>query len=45
MGNKCHFAHGDQELRNPNDPIPSELIELAQKQPQFQKPPYYQGQY
>lgn len=22
MGTKCHFAHGQEDLRTPNDPLP-----------------------
>lgn len=31
MGDKCHFAHGDAELRDPNQPIPFELLPQAQR--------------
>lgn len=30
LGDKCHFAHGDSELRKPNDPLTPEQIQLAQ---------------
>jgi hypothetical protein len=28
---KCHFAHGDEELRKPGDPFTPEQLILAQK--------------
>lgn len=31
MGEKCHFAHGEQELRRINDPIPLHAISLYAK--------------
>lgn len=31
MGDKCHFAHGKQELRKMNEPIPLHAISLYQK--------------
>lgn len=29
LGAKCHFAHGDAELRKPEDPISMEQLKLA----------------
>lgn len=31
LGEKCHFAHGDEELRKPNDPINPEQYNHANK--------------
>jgi len=31
LGDKCHFAHGDEELRKPDDPINPELMNSALK--------------
>lgn len=33
---KCHFAHGDEELRKPGDPFTPEQLILAQKSIQYQ---------
>ena len=29
LGEKCHFAHGDAELRKPNDPLTQEQMIMA----------------
>jgi hypothetical protein len=31
LGDKCHFAHEDHELRKPGDPINPEVMQLALK--------------
>jgi len=36
LGDKCHFAHEDQELRKPGDPINPEILHLAMKSQQYQ---------
>lgn len=35
MGEKCHFAHGEQELRKPSDPIPVHAFSLYSKPSNF----------
>ena len=32
LGEMCHFAHGDAELRKPDDPLNPEQLALANKQ-------------
>ena len=36
LGDKCHFAHGDAELRKPDDPLTEQQLMMAQKSQQFQ---------
>jgi len=31
LGDRCHFAHGDEELRNPDDPMTPEQYQVALK--------------
>ena len=31
LGDKCHFAHGDEELRKPEDPLNPEMLKVAMK--------------
>lgn len=33
---KCHFAHGEEELRKPGDPLTPEQLALALKSVQYQ---------
>lgn len=35
LGEKCHFAHGDAELRKPGEPLNPEQLQLAQKSQQW----------
>jgi hypothetical protein len=35
LGDKCHFAHGDTELRKPGDSLSTEQLELAVKSQQW----------
>lgn len=36
LGNRCHFAHGDEELRKPEDPLTQDQLDLALKSVQMQ---------
>lgn len=36
LGDKCHFAHEDHELRKPGDPINPEMLQYAMKSQQYQ---------
>lgn len=36
LNQKCHFAHGDAELRKPEDPLTVEQMNLAMKSIQWQ---------
>jgi hypothetical protein len=36
LGDKCHFAHGDKELRKLGDPMNPEQYQLALKSVQYQ---------
>lgn len=36
LNQKCHFAHGDVELRKPEDPLNAEAMNLAMKSIQWQ---------
>lgn len=36
LGEKCHFAHEDHELRKPGDPINPEMMAYALKSQQYQ---------
>jgi hypothetical protein len=36
LGDKCHFAHGDEELRKPGDQMNPEIIAKALKSQQWQ---------
>ena len=35
LGDFCHFAHGNEELRKPNDPMNPEQEKLAHKSQQY----------
>lgn len=35
LGDKCHFAHGDEELRKPEDPLNPEQMNVAHKYQQY----------
>jgi len=37
LGERCHFAHGPQELRTVNDPMPSQYYDASFKPPSQQK--------
>lgn len=43
LGQRCHFAHGPEELRNPNDPIPAGQIPSSQPPRPFQNTPSPSG--
>ena len=34
LGDRCHFAHGEKELRKPDDPLTPEQMAIALKSEQ-----------
>jgi len=46
LGDKCHFAHGQQELRNSSDVIPSHSSQASQSFYRIpQHPQYFDNAY